>query len=154
MRLFAFTLVFLSGLAGAQALFGAQAVSVGELRAEEKLRYEKVSKGRGVLRSKLVFVDPAALSRQSLSMDFFGGEREQFQVKQVAGEKAWKGRGPKNFDRFVIRENDGKFSGYVLHNERQYVLTPLTRNISLVYEITNDQECGADSKRLEARKIK
>jgi hypothetical protein len=51
----------------------------------------------------------------------------------------------------MIRGSGGYYSGHLLHKGKQYVLVPIKRGVSVLYERSGDFSCGI-SEAKEAKK--
>jgi hypothetical protein len=121
--------------------FEARTVVSAQLTERETQRYERFRKMPGVRDVKMVAVDEQVLSRSTLPVDL-AGARVEFKVTRSKSDALWKGRSGKNFDRFVVRNINGLYSGHLLVDGRLYVMTPIKKGVSVLYEMKANLECG------------
>jgi hypothetical protein len=152
MRLFLCLAVCLvhSGIC-AQA-FEARTVSGARLSEAESKRFERLKKAPGVVRARLIAINEESLLDGALAeLSLFDNVRVGFRVSKSEREQVWKGRAGRNFDRFVIRKVGGRYSGHILRDGKQYVLTPITKGVSALYEVDGQFECGLQAKKQPSR---
>ena len=112
--------------------------------------YTEAMKNPHIKYAKVLSVRGSALKEGALiEVVFPEGKSGIFNMKKGDGGSLWKGQGEK-LDWFVIRKSGKDYSGQFLYKGRQYVLAPLSKGISIFYQLDGRFECGI--KEIEARK--
>jgi hypothetical protein len=146
------SLFCLAGAAWAAApAFESRENLAAELKENEAVRYDRLKKIPGIKRIKLVSVDEAAFSQNDVRLDLFDGKRGEFKMFHEEGNDALQGKGT-NLNRIAIREIDGRYSGQILYNGKQFVLTPVAKGVSALYEVDANVRCGVSGHNKESSK--
>jgi len=130
----------------ATSAFEARTASSASLSDVEAKRYERHKKMPGVKKVMLIAINAEAFSNGAWTdIPMFDNATERFQVSKDESGAVWKGKSGNNFDRFVLRNINGRYSGHVLVKGRQYVITPIKRGVSAMHEVSGNVECGMDA---------
>lgn len=143
MRVTLFMLAAISGFFGTgnAQIFQTKSISISRISLDEAKAYEKIRTNVGTLQSKLVMVQVASFTPGDVELDLFDGVRKLFPASWDSRESRWKGS-DSNGNRFSIRHVNGRYVGYVYHQGRRYILSPLSNGVSALYEQDPHFECG------------
>lgn len=130
------------GLGCVQAeVFRSVSATQSRLDLNEARTYERLRDKETTRRSSLVAVDEAALVQKEIRISLFDGQQAQYTVSKTLDGR-WKGRG-EGGDRFSIRPvGNGRYVGYVIHQRKRYVLSPVAKGVSVLYESDPYFACG------------
>lgn len=137
-------LIFICHVLGYNQVFRGE-TATGILKPAEMKIYKGIKENKHTLRVKLISFQPMSLANGEVNLEFFD-QRGFFVLEENADTSVWKGRG-KGFDRIFIRNQDGKYIGHAMLNGRRYVITPISKGYSALYEQDNDYACGVSNAR-------
>jgi hypothetical protein len=139
--LFVFLVLLGTWAHGASPIFRQANISPSEMGEREARIYASIQSRETTVRSRIVQIDEDALSRSLVRLDLFDDERAEFEVTKDPKENFWRGRGA-NFDRFGIREINGRYVGRVLYRGQQYALTSVGDKGVVLIKLKGHYECG------------
>jgi hypothetical protein len=130
------------GICNAQ-IFRTESISPSSLSQSEARAYERIQTSKGIARIKLISIQSKTLVDGSVKMELFDGNSTQYEIVKQTKEPLWKGKG-KNSDRLSLRKFRDHYAGYVIHNGKRYVISPIGSNLSALYEQEPDLQCATE----------